>query len=265
MEKNLEENILNAIKSFFQKNPAAPKEPVTNTEPKPLTDEDLKGLEVVNGGGGRGPGLNYGNQVVFQNSDKPETWNDNSKTRGMVSAKSIAHMFKPNAVRLLKATLKEVVSLIVKEELSKAALEKQPNITVPVKLYLAPEQTTLRSAESVATLDDEEYFKLVTDYDAGNKLAGELVAKFANQIYRDRTALGMTAEDLKAFLRGKIEELKAINSDEASSSEERKKFAEDIVNEIKLQLEENLYGVPEFLTRSKTIEELIKNLEGEVF
>lgn len=164
----------------------------------------------------------------------------------------------------MKKALQEIISLIIKEELSKAALEKQPSITVPVKLYLDPKQTTVNSAESVATLDDKHYFKLVTDYDAGNKLAGELVVKFAEKMYEDRAALGMTAADVKAFLRGKLEELKAIDSDESTSAEEKKKFVEDVVNEIKLQLEENLYGVPEYLTQSKTIEELIRNLEREV-
>lgn len=164
----------------------------------------------------------------------------------------------------MKKALQEVISLIIKEELSKAALEKQPSITVPVKLYLDPKQTTVNSAESVATLDDNHYFKLVTDYDAGNQLAGELVVKFAKQMYADRAALGMTAADVKAFLRGKVEELKAIDSDESTSDEEKKKFVEDVVNEIKLQLEENLYGVPEYLTQSKTIEELIRNLEKEL-
>lgn len=164
----------------------------------------------------------------------------------------------------MKRILKEYITLLIKEELSKAALEKQPSITVPVKLYLDPKQTTVDSAESVATLDDDEYFRLVTDYDAGNKLAGELVVTFAKQMYADRAALGMTAADVKAFLRGKIEELKAINSDEATSNEEKKKFVEDVVNEIKLQLEENLYGVPEYLTRSKSLVELIGNLEKEI-
>lgn len=169
----------------------------------------------------------------------------------------------------MKKALQEVISLIVKEELSKAALEKQPHITVPVKLYLDPEQTTVRSAESVATIDDNEFYKLSKDYDAGNELANQLVGEFAKEISSERAALSMSTSDMKAFLIGKTEELRSIpeelRNEEIDETEAREIFT-NLVDEIKIELERNLYNIPRFLkdTQLSKLPMLLKDLEATI-
>lgn len=160
----------------------------------------------------------------------------------------------------MKKALQEVISLIIKEELSKAALENQPSITVPVKLYLEPNPVDELGTESVATINDKVY-RLSQSYNAGNSLVDDLVMNFSKEI-NDSRPFNMSREDMKAYLLGKKMELESIVADSSGTSTALlKQEARDIAEDIRIELERNLYNVPAFLKAPESIEDLIRKLE----
>jgi len=160
----------------------------------------------------------------------------------------------------MEKVLKEVISLLIKEEISKSVLEKQPSITVPVKLYLEPDPVDELGTETVATVDNKVY-RLSKSYNAGNALVDDLVMNFSKEI-NDSRPLNMSREDMRSFLLDKKMELESLLADRSGTdmallNTEARNIASDIRNE----LEQNLYNVPAFLKSAGSIEELIRKLE----
>ena len=161
----------------------------------------------------------------------------------------------------MKKVLKELVSLVLKEELNKSALEKQPGVVVPVQLYLEPEPVDQLGTEAVAVMDNKVY-RLSKSYNAGNELVDNLIMNFSKEVNDSRPFL-KSREDMRAYIQGKAMELEGLLRDmrDGISLELLKQEAKNIASDIAEELEQNLYNVPDFLSKVDSIESLIDNLK----
>jgi hypothetical protein len=160
----------------------------------------------------------------------------------------------------MKKVLKELVSLVLKEELNKSALEKQPGVVVPVQLYLEPEPVDQLGTEAVAVMDNKVY-RLSKSYNAGNDLVDNLIMNFSKEVNESRPFLN-SREDMRAYIQGKAMELEGLRDmRDGISLELLKQEAKNIASDIAAELEQNLYNVPDFLSKVDSIESLIDNLK----